>query len=398
MEEGREVTDDDKAIFARAERASSEALDRLFSTPLTTMAGAQALIRYSLREAGRRKLFDEIALNTIRESMRCRSHSLPRGLDVRASGASGERNSESALTEALRLLTKPQQPRCSRNGGAKRRYLAPPDETKSLTFAAAAVSYLQAERSKLFVKPLLLHFGKTPLANIGQAEIDAAAAAILPNALPQTRNRSVYTPTLAIMRHVGVIKAIKRPKWTGGCRLDWLRPDDSFKLLEAASATDKRLGALMTFLLYAGPRLSEALRLRWADIDLRAATALLRQTKNGEPIALHLLPAAVAALANLDKIKRRIFGISKCARLYALLDKAEKLSGIILPPGSAFHMLRHSHAMWRRLFTGADTAALVASGLWKSRNAAGVCEHLDISAESRKSDLFPTPARAKGGH
>jgi integrase len=120
------------------------------------------------------------------------------------------------------------------------------------------------------------------MANIGQAEIGGPAAAILPNALPQTRNRSVYTPTLAIMRHAGVVKAIKRPKWTGRRRLDWLRPDDAFNLLEAASARDKRLGALMTFLLYTGPRLSEALRLTWADLDLNAATALLRHTRNGE--------------------------------------------------------------------------------------------------------------------
>jgi integrase len=276
---------------------------------------------------------------------------------------------------------------------AKRQHLAPPDETRGLTFADAALSYLQAGRSQLFVKPLLLHFGDTLLSKIGQAEMDAAAAAILPKALPQTRNRSVYTPSLAIMRHAGVVKAIKRPKWTGGRRLDWLRPDDAFKLLEGASATDRRLGALMTFLLYAGPRLSEALRLTWADVDLTAATALLRETKNGESIVVHLPPEAVAALANLDKTKRRVFGLTKCARLYALLDKAEKASGVKLAPGSAFHVLRHSHAMWRRLFAGADTAGLVASGLWKSRNAASVYEHLDLTAESRKSDLFPTPTR-----
>ena len=199
------------------------------------------------------------------------------------------------------------------------------------------------------------------------------------------------------MRHAGVVKAIKRPKSTVGRRLDWLRPDDAFKLLEAASATDNRLGALMTFLLYAGPRLSEALRLTWADVDLNAATTLLRQTKNGEPIMVHLPPSAIAALANVDKGKRRVFGLTKCARLYALLDKAEKLSGVTLPAGRAFHMLRHSHAMWRRLFADADTAALVVSGLWKSRNAASVYEHLDLSTESRKSDLFPTSTRVKGG-
>jgi integrase len=152
----------------------------------------------------------------------------------------------------------------------------------------------------------------------------------------------------------------------------------------------------MTFLLYAGPRLSETLRLTWADIDLNAATALLRQTENGEPIMVHLPPPAVA-LANLDRSKRRVFGLNKCSRLYALLDKAEKLYGVTLLAGSAFHMLRHSHAMWRRLFADADTAALVASGLWKSRNAAGVYGHLDLSAVPRKSDLFPTRTRAKGG-
>lgn len=137
------------------------------------------------------------------------------------------------------------------------------------------------------------------------------------------------------------------------------------------------------------------MRLTWADVDLTAATALLRETKNGEPIVVHLPPPAVAALANLDKTKRRVFGISKCGRLYVLLDKAEKLSGVTLPPRSAFHTLRHSHAMWRRLFAGADTAGLVASGLWKSRNAASVYEHLDLTAESRKSDMFPSPTRVK---
>src|SRR6202050_1085392 len=57
----------------------------------------------------------------------------------------------------------------------KRQPLRSPDETRGFSFAAAAVSYLRAGRSKLFVKPLVIHFGETPLAKIGQAEIDAAA-------------------------------------------------------------------------------------------------------------------------------------------------------------------------------------------------------------------------------
>jgi hypothetical protein len=51
----------------------------------------------------------------------------------------------------------------------------------------------------------------------------------------------VYTPALAIIRHAGIVKAIKRPKWTGGRRLDWLRPDDAFKLLERPAFRSTRI-------------------------------------------------------------------------------------------------------------------------------------------------------------
>ena len=344
--------------------------------------------------AGRKKLFDEVALTALKESS-----TMPYALVAPKAGRSPYwrvRGTECGISidRSTRLSDKASAGKLLKQwkDEAKRQHLAPePDEGGSVTFAKAALSYIQAGRSKLFIRPLLLYFRETPLAKIGQAEIDAAAAAILPDALPQTRNRSVYTPVLAIMRHAGVVKAIRRPKWTGGKRLDWLRPDEAHRLLEAAGEVDGRLGALMTFLLYAGPRLSEALRLTWSDVDLSRSTALLRQTKNGELMTVHIPPAAIAALAGLDKSKRRVFGLSKCARLYALLDKAEKLSGVTLPPRSAFHTLRHSHAMWRRLFAGADTSALVASGLWKSRNAASVYEHLDLSEEARKSDLFPAP-------
>jgi integrase len=130
-----------------------------------------------------------------------------------------------------------------------------------LTFAGAALGYMKSGRSPLFLAPLLEHFGETPLSEIGQEQIDTAAVALYPQAQPQTCNRCVYTPISAIMRHAGVVKAIRRPKWTGGKRLDWLRPEEAHKLLGAAGETDRRLGGLMTFLLYAGPRLSEALRL-----------------------------------------------------------------------------------------------------------------------------------------
>lgn len=69
---------------------------------------------------GRKKLFDDIAMLALMEKFRCRSSSSPRKLAARHTGALGERNTESALTEALRLLTKPPRPSCSNSGETKR--------------------------------------------------------------------------------------------------------------------------------------------------------------------------------------------------------------------------------------------------------------------------------------
>jgi integrase len=265
-----------------------------------------------------------------------------------------------------------------------------------MTFASAALAYMQAGGETRFLAPLLKRFGDTDLTDIDQAAIDAAAVALYPDAKPATRNRQVYALVSVVMRRAGVAIALKRPAGSAPApRLVWLRPAEANALLAAAKRTDARFGALLTFLLYCGPRLSEALRLKWADVDLTASTATLRDTKNGSDVTVHLPPIVVAELANLPTKKERVFGLTKCGMLYGFWRDTKKAAGITLPPRSAFHVLRHSHATWRRKYTGADTSALVETGLWKSRTAAAIYEHLDAGEEQRKSDLLPTPTRAK---
>jgi integrase len=269
---------------------------------------------------------------------------------------------------------------------------------QGLSFSAAALAYMRANGEARFLASLLRHFGETPLPDITQDKIDEAATLLYPEATAATRNRQVYSPLSAVMKHAGVERVIRRPKgWRSRPRVHWLRPEQAFALLASANALHARFGALLTFLLYCGPRLSEALRLEWADVDLAGRTALLRRTKNGCPITLSLPPIVVAALANLDADGGCVFRLAKSGRLYALLAAAERASGVELPARTAFHILRHSHATWRRRETGADTTALVETGLWKSRESAAVYEHLDAGEEARKSDLFPTPSRAKSG-
>ena len=85
---------------------------------------------------------------------------------------------------------------------AKRESLAD-RSAKPLTFAGAAKSYLNAGGEAQFLRPLVLHFGDRPIADISQGDIDAAAVMLYPNGGAPTRNRAVYTPISAILRHDG---------------------------------------------------------------------------------------------------------------------------------------------------------------------------------------------------
>lgn len=281
---------------------------------------------------------------------------------------------------------------------AKRSSVRGPIE-HSPTFAEAMLSYVHADKERRFLAPLLSYFGEKSLNEIGQAEIDAAAVALYPNATAATRNRQVYSPMSAILRHAGVPLVLRRPKGSAGTpRTDFLTPSQAFALIEAAEQQSAEFGALIKFLLYTGVRLSEALRLKWDSVDLPRAIATIGRTKNGKPITVHLPPVVIAALANLSRREGSVFRLTKSGRLYTLMALAERGAKLQLPDRSAFHILRHTHATWRRLYAQQDTAALVGTGLWASRSAAAIYEHLDASVESRKADMLPTSTRAKSGN
>ena len=62
---------------------------------------------------------------------------------------------------------------------------------------------------------------------------------------------------------------------------------------------------------------------------------------------------------------------------------------IFLPERTAFHIFRHTYGAWMRRYSGLDTTGLVATGAWRSRQAAAVYEHASPTEEARKADLLP---------
>lgn len=268
---------------------------------------------------------------------------------------------------------------------------------KIVTFTDAAVSYLDAGGDRRPIAKLIAHFGKTPIEQIGQAEIDAAAAVLFPDRSAATRNREVYTPVVAVLRRAGMKPEIKRPDASRGREInEWLWPEDAAKLLNAADEIDKEFGLLCLFLLSTGLRLSEATTHLTCDrLRLSEGSAFIPTTKNGEPRTVFLPPTLVAALANhprgLERGRERVFRWRKSGRLYNMLDAAAAKAGIVMPERAAFHLFRHTYGTWMRRYAGLDVKGLVDTGAWKSAQSAARYAHAVPTEDAQRAALLPLP-------
>lgn len=275
------------------------------------------------------------------------------------------------------------------------------------TFLDAAVTYIASGGERRFIgefdedtgkwKPgLITHFGETKLKDITQQSIDEAALSLYPDATPATRNRQVYTPASAILKHAGVQLALRRPKGSAGSqRTMWMQPEQAKRLLKAAGKVDLEFGIFLATLLYTGARLSDVLDLPCERVMLSESFAYIDKTKNDDPRGVHLPPYLVAELSDhprgLDRAGR-VFRFRKNGHLYNLMAKAKKDAGPDLAFVS-FHVLCHTWATWMRRYAKLDTRGLVGTKRWKDLKSAARYEHVVVSEESRKADLLPTPER-----
>jgi integrase len=166
------------------------------------------------------------------------------------------------------------------------------------------ISYLEFEdrsdATKAYVEKLLGHFRNTAPDEIDQPAVDAACRKLLSaGAKAATKIRAVYTPLGAILKHGAIRKMCAAPMFqkpsVKQTRKVFLLPAEVNALIEAAAP---HLRPLFTFLAGTGVRMSEALELQWADVDLRGARAVVRQ-KQGDFRYLDMPPRVIAALAAL---------------------------------------------------------------------------------------------------
>ena len=241
-----------------------------------------------------------------------------------------------------------------------------------ITLAALLADYAGAVQHKASTMPYLL---KRLSADLGRHSLAALTPAVLV-AWRDRRLECVASGTvqrelsalggaltwaikdrLIAMPAGNPVSAIRRPQ-TGRARDRRLEPGEEQRLLEALGDRAgevkgaKRAGAyrvgtrnpwlrpLVQFALETATRQGELLALAWDNVDLKAQTAHLEDTKNGESRTVPLSSRAVAVLEALPRssgMDGRVFPISAQAVKLAW-KRACRRAGI---EGLHFHDLRH---------------------------------------------------------
>jgi len=97
----------------------------------------------------------------------------------------------------------------------------------------------------------------------------------------------LFTTAVREWRHLdrNPVRDVSKKKEARG-RVRFLSDAERDALLEACTKSDwPALHTLVLMAISTGVRRGELVKLKWADVDLKAARAIVHETKNGDPIA-----------------------------------------------------------------------------------------------------------------
>ncbi|MEL7132841.1 MAG: site-specific integrase [Pseudomonadota bacterium] len=266
----------------------------------------------------------------------------------------------------------------------------------SLTFAQAALTYMESGGEVRFLAPILAYFGPAKrLVDVDNDAVNRCAAKLYPDAAPATINRQVITPIGAVINMAaddGLCppRRLKRRKVPQG-RTRWLTPAEAEALIGAA---DARLRVLLHLLLGTGMRTGEMLKLDVADLDLEAREAFVAETKNNRArrVLFPLRSKRALAAYSLPELGRafrtpkgkpyviRENGGGQIADAFNKARDAAKLDASVTP-----HVCRHTWATWFWAHNK-DLVALMAHGGWETPKVA--LDYTKLAPASLARDLM----------
>lgn len=226
--------------------------------------------------------------------------------------------------------------------------------------------YLQAEKPTRYVEKVAAYWKNTPVHKINSGAVRQAAIVLHPKAPGATRNRQVIVPTQAIINHAASLDLCPHLKVKRFPVVSESKQPATAEWIEAFMAhSSPHLGALACFMFLTGARITEALNVRWADVDLTARRAWIRQGKTGgDRRRAHLPSSLVAALANIPcnrNPKEKVFGYSTYHTAKWPWRAAIARAGI---EDLTFHCCRHGFAT-AMLHAGVDVITVTKLGGWK---------------------------------
>lgn len=234
-----------------------------------------------------------------------------------------------------------------------------------LTFADAVRLYRDAQKATRYLARLVAYWKDAPVKHLTAGAVRQSAIVLYPNVSGATRNRQVIVPTQAIINHASELELCPRMKVKRFPVTSKVKEPAWWTWVEAfQSKSSPHLGALAAFMFLTGARISEALSISWADVDVGARTVKIKQGKlGGKERISHLPSPLVVALANIPGERTgRVFRYASRSTVKPSWDAAIKRAGIKrLTP----HCCRHGFAT-AMLQAGVDVVTVAKLGGWAS--------------------------------
>ncbi|WP_084437990.1 tyrosine-type recombinase/integrase [Shinella sp. HZN7] len=240
------------------------------------------------------------------------------------------------------------------------------------TFAEAAQSYVHHGGEGRYLKRVVAYFGDRTLATIFPFDIRQMALSLYPDHSGATRNRQAIAPARAVMIH-----AYERG-WCGLLRLRRFKEEAPRRKKPASQAWLHafarqchhdgldNLACLVLFMATTGARVSEAINLRWSEVDFAQRTALLLKTKTERNSPRTLTDEMINRLSQLQpgkKAEERVFRYACRQSVNTRIRAVCQRAGISYKSSHACG--RHSFAT-NALDLGLDIKTVMHAGRWRS--------------------------------
>lgn len=211
-------------------------------------------------------------------------------------------------------------------------------------------------------------FGKAPAGQIRNRHIAEAAQRLYPSASNSTRNRMVVAPVNAALRWAAREELIPGAPMVERFRENKVpsRRPVAGVLEGLIDASGGECKAFLVLLRCQGWRLSEALFLKWENVDFEAMalTVWIGKARTQKTVAMHADVAV--ALKSLDRKGKRVFSWKSPQSVYQWLKPLAEKVGVRFTP----HMARHEFAS-RLNELGASMTDLTKLGTWESTGSLG---------------------------